>query len=114
MPSEQYEVFPEEDGWAWRLRGEDGEVSDASWYGSRTEAISAAQEARGDVVTKLYTADGAEHSEDRQRGWQRILLLRADGSLCGELDHEIRAGGPPTYVDIHPAEESSEAVSVDG
>lgn len=115
MAVEQFEVFPLEDGkWIWQHRVGGDVVESGKPVSSRADAYAGAQEARGDVVTPLLHMNGSPAGEARTRGPQRIVLLRKDGSLYGELDHELKAGGPAQHVSIVPASDHGEAVEIGG
>lgn len=114
---EQFEVYPEKDGWNWRRRGADGKSKGSGpGYGSRADAIAGArEEGRGDERLQLTRGDGSLVQKVFQRGGpERIVLLRADGSEHGEIDHALRHGGQAQTVSITPAAESTKAVSNGG
>lgn len=114
MPG-RYEVIPEDDKWLWRFRSEGGKLSRdhrSKPLKTRAEALTGAREARGDDREEVFNAAGESAGElVRYRGPEAIVLMRGDGSMHGELEHELRAGGPAQYVDLEPAESSSEAAS---
>jgi len=64
----QWEVFPDGDEWSYRFRTEGGASRRGNMHGTRAEVIAAAREERGE-------------------GLERVVLLRKDGSMHGELDH---------------------------
>lgn len=106
----RYEVQPVEDGWVWRLTGSD----EGDQHNERATAIAAARAHRGDTRTALYTSDGTLHSENVERGGnEALVLLRADGSVYGELDHAISppgSDGSPQRVSLPSADTTGEAV----
>ena len=78
-------VFPNKSGgWRW---DRDGQKASSS-FDTRREAIDAAR---------------AEKTPE-----DNVVLLRADGSVYGELDHAIKAPGGQN-VDLEPAGDSSGA-----
>jgi len=86
---DRYEVFPKGDGWNWRLRKSSRSVETGDGYDSRSEAIVAAREENpGDV---------------------RLVLVRKDGSLVGELDGP-RSSGAAQQVQVEAANETGGAV----
>lgn len=108
----RYRVRPHEDGsWSWALQDEDGKEVASGDCESRGDALKAVREHRGDKMNDLYTSGGDFFRTEITRGGpEGIDLLRPDGSLYGEIDHEVREGGTPQYIDLEPASESSEAV----
>ena len=111
----RYEVFPEGEQWSYRYRTEQGKAEGRGEnFATRSEAIAAAKAARGDKNEELFRADGSAVGNAVTRGPEAIVLLRPDGSVYGELDHEERTGGTPQRVTLTPANEKTEAVNVDG
>jgi hypothetical protein len=102
---ERYEVFPKAGGWCWRFGSQQSKKFD-----TRAEALADVFKHRGDE--RLYDAEG--NSPGALRGPDAVVLLREDGSVYGEIDHEVRHGGPPQYVTLKPAGESSKAVKLGG
>lgn len=90
----RYEVFPTNAGWRWRYA--DGRQSKPSAL--RGDAIAAVRHDR--VSGRTNT-----------RGPEAIVLLRADGSLCGELEHEVNSRAASYTHSIKPATEAGKAVS---
>lgn len=87
----QIEVYPDKaEEWRWRRRAANNRKSATSGeaFSSRSAAIKAARE---------------ERKPD-----ERIVLLRQDGSLVGELDHAV-GSGEATEVELEPAGEEGSA-----
>lgn len=112
-----YEVFPCDDGWSFRLVDDEGnELETGGSFDGWKLASQAARDHRGDQREALYRMndDGGFDEVGTLvgfRGPERIVLLRADGSLYGEIDHAIAEGGTPQLVSIAPASTQTEAVS---
>jgi len=85
---DQYEVFPKGDGWNYRVRKAGKSAGTGDGFGSRSEAIGAARAA----------SDGE----------LRLVLLRKDGSMVGELDGP-RSSGAAQRVDVEAANETGDA-----
>jgi len=85
---DQYEVFPKGDGWNWRLRKSSRSVETGDGYDTRSEAIGAAR--------------------DENPGDVRLVLVRKDGSMVGELDGP-RSSGAAQQTNIEAASETGEA-----
>lgn len=101
---DRYEIAPDGDGWNWRKGDESG-----AGYADRGAAIEAARDARGDKRTPLFFEDGSKAGVVvEHRGPEAMVILRADGSVYGELDHELVEGGAPQFKDISPAVQHSE------
>lgn len=108
MAASRYEVFPRNEGW--RYRSPDGHESKK--FETRAEALAAAREARGDDRQEIFDAAGVSLGEHvLSRGPEAIVLLREDGSLYGEIDHEIVDGAGSQAVSVTPAGETGEAVN---
>lgn len=104
--ADQVEVFPLKNG-HWRYR--DGEKQSES-IETRGEAITAAREAAGVGVREVFDGDGKSLGTVKSTG-RRVVLLRLDGSVHGELDAPSTGSGAQ-LVNIAPASEKSEAGSV--
>ena len=108
----QIEVYPDKAGeWRWRRRAANGKISADSGegYSARGSAIEAARAERGDTKLTEVRDDGTEAGVRYERGDdERIVLLRADGSMHGELSPPAPVGGAQT-VDLEPATENGEA-----
>lgn len=87
----EFQVFPGDGFWTFRgPRGLEG-----GQYASRREAMAAAREARGDKREQLFYGDGSPAGERVvYRGPERIVLLRRDGSMVGELEHPLNVEVP--------------------
>ncbi len=96
----RYEVYPVGDGWAYR--SPDG--SEHEEYETRGDAYAAARDARGDRRRDLYDGEGNfVKSEEITRGPEAIVLLRADGSVYGELSHAKSNSKNPIHKSLTPA-----------
>lgn len=106
----RFEVFPVDGEWSYQYRFAHGDTQERGQnYPTRSEAIAACKVARGDVDEELFRADGTSLGHAVSRGREAIVLLRPDGSLYGELDHEERqATGAAQRVSIKPAGEQTE------
>lgn len=102
----RYEVFPDGNEWSYRQ----GETRGGN-YPTRSEAIAAAKNARGDTTEDLFRADGSLAGTNVVRGPEAIVLLRPDGSVYGELDHELGEGKNPQRITLTPASETDAAVN---
>jgi hypothetical protein len=105
----EYVVQPtKDDAWEFALRDENGEkVAGAGGHATRTAAIDAAREHRGDRRTYY---EGGEPAGWVRGGPERVVLLRRDGSTVGEVDHALNdLSGPAQQADIEPAGETSAA-----
>jgi hypothetical protein len=100
----EYQVAPGKSGWNWQLQEGSKTLERGDGYETRSDAINAAGEHRGDQ--QLSYADGTP-ADIRRGGPERVVLLRADGSLVGELSHRIAEGGAAQQVDVEPAGEAT-------
>jgi hypothetical protein len=100
----EYQVAPGKSGWNWQLRDGSKTVARGDGYETRSDAINAAGEHRGDE--QLYRADGTP-AEILRGGPERIVLLRADGSLVGELSQRVADGGDAQQITVEPAGETT-------
>lgn len=100
----QYEVYPADGQWGFRLRSADGEVlHDEGAVGDRAAAIEAARAHRGDQREDLFRADGSKAGVlVGHRGPEALYIYNADGSIYGEVDHPIRPDndGPAQVVSL--------------
>lgn len=110
---DQIEVVPVDDGWEWQKRVDGGVVEGGVGYPDRSSAIAAARDARGDIIADVVH-DGVKIGETAINGDLRIVLLRRDGSLHGELYPAKGNGGPAQHITLTPAGETDEAVRIDG
>lgn len=110
---DQYEIVPCEDGtWGWRKCVGGEVVKQEFGYSLRKDALTEVRTLNGDEVLSLVNADGETVGTTTQRRKEalRVVLLRLDGSLYGELDcGPSPATGPPQRVTLTPAIESGEA-----
>lgn len=89
---DEFQVYPQAgDAWAYQgpryLHGEG--------FPRRRDAIIAAREARGDRRHDVFYGDGTPAGERVAfRGPERLVLLRQDGTLVGEIDEPLREGAP--------------------
>lgn len=112
---DQFEIVPCEDGtWGWR-KCVGGEVVNAEYgYSLRKDALTEARTQNQDEVLFLVNAAGKTVGTTtvRKPDALRVVLLRLDGSLYGELDTgPSPATGPPQHVTLTPATEAGEAHS---
>lgn len=98
--AKRIEVYPDKASppkWRWRKRSANNRKTGSSGqsFSSRSAAFEAALLERVD---------------------EAIVLLRADGSVSGELYHESRQGGPPQRVDLLAAttNDNSEGIDANG
>lgn len=87
------EIFSSDAGWSWRKVEDTSVVGESAPFSDRSAAFEDA----------LVEREG-----------EAIVLLRADGSVYGELYHAASSGGKPQHVDLLAATSRSSAVSVDG
>lgn len=112
---DRYYVFPREGEWVAR-KGDSGD--ELGSFSTRGEALEAARDDRGDVREDIYRKEddgsfGRVGVLVKHRGPEALWLLREDGSVYGEVDHEIApGGGQPIIMNIAPANAGSEAQSV--
>jgi hypothetical protein len=115
--ADRFEVFPDGDEWGYQRRSDEGEITESeSGYADRKEAVAAARLARGDKIEELFRMDDDGNFESIglstiSRGDESLVLLRPDGSVYGEIDHEVNKDSSqnPQHVSITPASEASEA-----
>lgn len=110
---DRYYVYPDGDGWSARKGESDMVVEGAA---DRNAAMEAVYDHRGDEREDLYRRVGDEYERVgvfvKHRGPEALWLLRADGSVYGEVDHEMAEGGQPIVMNIAPVQESSNAGEV--
>jgi len=106
----QIEVFPDGGKWRWRERDGKGKAGDQSGADSRSETIRKARDAAGVAPSEqLFNADGEPRGVTPKRpGRVRVVLLREDGSVYGELDSGPSAGSEQT-AEVQAAGEASSA-----
>lgn len=104
------EVLPKGGKWEWRQVGDDGATNTTRGgiFDTRREAIDDARKSSGGTNEPLYREDGTPAGALRATGMQ-IVLLRADGTMHGELDPPPSTGGTPQFVSIKPATELANA-----
>lgn len=111
---DRYYVYPQEG--AWTVRKGESEVLGAE-FPDRAAALEAARDHRGDIREDMYVKGDAGFERVgvfvKHRGPEAIWLLREDGSVYGEVDHEVAEGsGQPIVVKLAPAGERSDAGKV--
>lgn len=112
---DRYYVFPRDGEWVARKGDEDaGEMGS---YPDRGAALEACRDDRGDVREDMYVKRDGDFERVgvlvKHRGPEALWLLREDGSVYGEVDHELApGGGTPIIVNIKPAGEASNAGEV--
>lgn len=110
----EIQVTPHDDG-SWTVVATDDPDTVSPNYDSRGEAIAAARKANGRVNVQVTTPDGKVVGEGSVGGRMRIVLMKLDGSMHGELDAaEKRSGGQAQVFNLTPVSEHTEAVPVNG
>lgn len=114
---DQYEIVPfADETWGWRKRVGGEVVEQEVGYSCRKDAITEARTQNQDEVLSLVNAAGETVGKTtiRKPDALRVVLLRLDGSLYGELDHGPLSGGTPHRITLTPATESGEATPANG
>ena len=112
----QVEVYTTQGGaWRWRIRNDDDSTQQVNTANDRSEAIAAARAAAGGERTELFDANGESYGFAVKPPSMRVVLLRSDGSLYGELDPAPSSGdGTPQIVTIDPTQTTDTSEQIDG
>ena len=112
---DKYYVQPNEHGEWHAFKGEGASAADFGMYPSRDQAMEACRDDRGDERDEVFYADGQRAGVIvRYRGPEALWILNVDGSVYGEVDAEVKAGGTPIVVNIAAPETKDEAPSIEG
>lgn len=115
---DQFEIVPAEDGtWGWQKRVGGSVVDEFHGYEARSHTLAEVRAMNGDETLEVRRTNGqlVRTIRDRKPDALRVVLLRLDGSLYGELDPPpSNATGEPHRITLTPATESGEAVTPDG
>lgn len=111
---DRYYVYPQDGAWVAR-KGEDSILGED--YPDRSSAMEAARDHRGDEREDVYVKEGDDYKRVgvfvKYRGPEALWLLREDGSVYGEVDHEVaEGGGQPIIVKLAPVSQNSKAGEV--
>ena len=126
----EYQVYPSDGGWHWKLvEAREGEepanvvnsgdvVAEGGPFDEWKAAVADARDHRGDVREDIYRRfeDGFEKVGVlvKERGPERVAIVREDGSLYGECDAALPDGpGQPIVTNISPVKVGNGAGSVD-